>query len=63
MASDLMTRSEPMNPHTFWVEAPHVSSFQGVVGAYLDLKLQDRVRKALEKQLIHSHVKSRDDLL
>lgn len=52
-----------MNPHTFWVEAPHVSSFQGVVGAYLDLKLQDRVRKALEKQLIHSHVKSRDDLL
>lgn len=49
--------------HTFWVQAPHVSGFQGVVGANLDLVLEHRVREALEEKLIDRHVKGWNNFL
>lgn len=52
-----------MTPHTFWVQAPHVSGFQGVVGADLDLELQDGVWETLKEQLVHCHVEGWDDFL
>lgn len=48
---------------TFWVQAPHAFGFQGVVGAYLDLILKERVGETLEEKLIDRHVKSWDDFL
>lgn len=52
-----------MNPHTFWVQAPHVSGFQGVVGADLDLVLQDGVWETLKEKLVDRHVEGRYDFL
>lgn len=52
-----------MNPHTFWIQGPHVSGFQGVVGADLDLVLQDGVRETLKEKLVDCHVEGRDDFL
>ncbi len=52
-----------MSPHTFWIQAPHVSGFQGVVGAHLDLILQDGVRETLKEELINGHVEGWDDFL
>lgn len=52
-----------MNPHTFWVQAPHVSGFQGVVGADLDLVLQDGVWETLKEKLVDCHIKSWNDFL
>lgn len=48
---------------TFWVQAPHAFGFHGVVGAYLDLILKERVGETLEEKLIDRHVKSWDDFL
>lgn len=50
-------------PLTFWVQAPHVLGFQGVVGADLDLELQDRVWETLKEELVDGHVEGRDDFL
>lgn len=55
--------NESTHTHTFWVQVPHVSGFQGVVGADLDLELQDGVWKTLKEKLIDCHVKSWDDFL
>lgn len=52
-----------MNPHTFWVQAPHVSGFQSVVGADLDLELQDGVWETLKEKLIDCHVEGWNDFL
>lgn len=52
-----------MKPRTFWVQVPHVSGFQGVVGADLDLELQDGVGEVLKEKLIHCHVEGWDDFL
>lgn len=52
-----------MKPPTFWVQAPHVSGFQGIVRADLDLKLQNRVWETLKEKLIDSHVESWDYFL
>lgn len=52
-----------MAPHTFWIQAPHVSGFQGVVGADLDLILQDGVWKTLKEKLVDCHVECWDDFL
>lgn len=57
------SRVDSANPHTFWVQAPHVPGFQGVVGADLDLEFQDGVWETLKEKLVHSHVKSWDDFL
>lgn len=51
------------NPHTFWVEVTHVPGLQGVVGADLDLELQDGVWETLKEELVHGHVKGWDDFL
>ncbi len=59
----LVTWAGLMNPHTFWVQAPHVSGFQGVVGADLDLVLQDGVWETLKEKLVDCHVEGRDDFL
>lgn len=48
---------------TFWVQAPHAFGFHGVVGAYLDLILKERVGETLEEKLVDRHVKSWDDFL
>lgn len=52
-----------MKTRTFWVQAPHVSGFQGVVGADLDLVLEDRVWETLKEKLVDCHVESWDDFL
>lgn len=49
--------------HTFWVQASHVSGFQGVVGADLDLELQDGVWETLKEELVDCHVEGWDDFL
>lgn len=48
---------------TFWVQAPHAFGFHGVVGAYLDLILKERVGETLKEKLVDRHVKSWDDFL
>lgn len=52
-----------MNPQTFWVQVPHVSGFQDVIRADLDLELQDGVWETLEEKLVDCHVKGWDDFL
>lgn len=52
-----------MNLRTFWVQAPHVSGFQGIVGADLDLVLEDGVWETLKEKLIDCHVEGWDDFL
>lgn len=52
-----------MNIRTFWVQAPHVSGFQGIVGADLDLVLEDGVWETLKEKLIDCHVEGWDDFL
>lgn len=48
---------------TFWVQAPHVLGFQGVVGADLNLVLQDGIWEALKKELVDGHVEGGDHFL
>lgn len=65
---DQEVRSHPpalpaLASRTFWVQAPHVLGFQGVVGADLDLELQDGVWEALEEELVDGHVEGGDHFL
>lgn len=51
------------SPRTFWVEVAHVPGLQGIVGADLDLELQDGVWETLKEELVDGHVKGWDDFL
>lgn len=63
LCSHPVTWSRLTHARTFWVQAPHVPGFQGVVGADLDLVLQNRIWETLKEKLVDCHVKSGDDFL
>lgn len=52
-----------MSTFTFWVEVAHVPGLQGIIGANLDLELQDGIWETLKEELVDSHVKGWDDFL
>lgn len=62
-AEDHLVLCQRSNPQTFWVEVTHVPGLQGIVGADLDLELQDGIWKTLKEELVHGHVEGWDDFL